>query len=150
MSGRLDSIRRKEEEKLKLNISSQRLAALIGKYALEKKAEDIRILDLRRLADVTDYFLICSAEVELHARAIADYIVENLKKKGIRAWHAEGYQSSSWILLDYVDVVVHIFLDETRRFYGLEKLWGDAKVKEIKEKAGLPRKSRKAALKSDI
>jgi ribosome-associated protein len=125
-----------------LKISSQRLANLIGEYALEKKAADIKVLDLRKLADLTDYFLICSAEVELQARAIADNIIENLKKKGIKAWHAEGYQNSKWILLDYVDVVVHIFLNETREFYGLEKLWGDAKVKEIKEKIRLPKKNR--------
>ena len=125
-----------------MKISSQRLANLIGGYALEKKAADIKVLDLRKLADVTDYFLICSAEVELQARAIADHIIESLKKKGIRAWHAEGYQNSKWILLDYVDVVVHIFLNEAREFYGLERLWGDAKVKEIKEKTRPPKKSR--------
>lgn len=125
-----------------MKISSQRLANLIGEYALEKKAVDIKVLDLRKLADVTDYFLICSAEVELQARAIADNIIENLKKKGIRAWHSEGYQNSKWILLDYVDVVVHIFLNETREFYGLERLWGDAKVKEIEEKIRLPKKNR--------
>lgn len=125
-----------------MKISSQRLANLIGEYALEKKAADIKVLDLRKLADLTDYFLICSAEVELQARAIADNIIENLKKKGIKAWHAEGYQNSKWILLDYVDVVVHIFLNETREFYGLEGLWGDAKVKEIKEKIRLPKKNR--------
>lgn len=127
-----------------MKISSQRLANLIGEYALEKKATNVKVLDLRKLADVTDYFLICSAEVELQARAIADNIAEKLKKRGIKAWHSEGYQNSKWILLDYVDVVVHIFLDETREFYGLERLWGDAKVKEFKEKERLPKKSRPA------
>jgi ribosome-associated protein len=128
-----------------LKISSQRLANLIGRYALEKKAADIKVLDLRKVADITDYFLVCSAEVELQARAIADHITESLKKKGIKAWHDEGYQNSKWILIDYVDVVVHIFLDETREFYGLERLWGDAKVKEIKEKIRLPKKNRSVA-----
>ncbi|HVP36546.1 MAG TPA: ribosome silencing factor [Terriglobales bacterium] len=132
-----------------MKISSQRLANLIGQYALEKKAGDVKVLDLRKLADITDYFLICSAEVELQARAIADHIVESLKKKGIRAWHAEGYQNSKWILIDYVDVVVHIFLNETREFYGLERLWGDAKVKEIKEKKRLPKKNRSADSRSE-
>ena len=137
-----DVVPRREEEKLKLKISSQRLANLIGRYALEKKAADIKVLDLRKVADITDYFLVCSAEVELQGRAIADHITASLKKKGIKAWHAEGYQNSKWILLDYVDVVVHIFLDETREFYGLERLWGDAKVKEIKEKIRVPKKNR--------
>lgn len=117
-----------------MKITSQRLANLIGRHALEKKASEIKLLDLRRLSDVTDFFVICTAEVELHARAIADHIMEGLKGKGIKAWHNEGYQNSRWILLDYVDVVVHIFLKETREFYGLERLWGDAKIKEIREK----------------
>ena len=121
-----------------MKISSRRLANLVGSFTQEKKASKIKILDLRRLTDITDYFVICSAEVELHARAIADHIVESLEKKGIKSWHSEGYKSSRWILLDYVDVVVHIFLEESREFYELEKLWGDAKVKEIKEKVKLP------------
>lgn len=123
-----------------MKISSQRLANLVGRHALEKKASEIKVLDLRRLSDITDYFVICSAEVELHARAIADHIIESLKKRGIRSWHNEGYQNSRWILLDYVDVVVHIFLEETREFYELERLWGDAQIKEIKEKIKLTKK----------
>ena len=123
-----------------MKISSRSLAKLVGSYALEKKASKIKILDLRKLTDITDYFVICSAEVALHARAIADHITENLENKGIKSWHSEGYQSSRWILLDYVDVVVHIFLEESREFYGLEKLWGDAKVKEVKEKIKSPLK----------
>jgi len=124
-----------------LKVSSQRLANLIGRHALEKKASEIKVLDLRKLSDITDYFVICTAEVELHARAIADHIIESLKKKGIRPWHNEGYQNSRWILLDYVDVVVHIFLEDTREFYGLEGLWGDAEVKKINEKNNLRYKS---------
>ena len=123
-----------------MKISSRSLAKLVGSYALEKKASKIEILDLRKLTDITDYFVICSAEVALHARAIADHITENLEEKGIKSWHCEGHQSSRWILLDYVDVVVHIFLEESREFYGLERLWGDAKVKEVKEKIKSPLK----------
>lgn len=123
-----------------MKISSQRLANIIGRLALEKKASDINVLDLRKVSDVTDYFVICSADVEIHARAIADHIIESQKKRGIRPWHNEGYQNSKWILLDYVHVVVHIFLRETREFYGLERLWGDAKIKEIKPKNRISRK----------
>ncbi len=129
-----------------MKISSQRLANLIGQYALEKKAGDVKVLDLRKLADVTDYFLICSAEVELQARAIADHIVESLKKKGVRAWHAEGYQNSKWILIDYVDVVVHIFYEPTRDVYSLERLWSEAPVVhdphiEEQDRLGTPRRN---------
>ena len=116
-----------------MRITPKRLAYLAGKLALDKKATDVKILDLRKLSTICDFFVICSASVEIHAKAIADSIIENLEKKGIRAWHHEGYQASRWILLDYVDVVVHIFLNEVRDFYELEKLWGDAKTEELSE-----------------
>jgi ribosome-associated protein len=116
-----------------LRITPKKLACLAGKFALDKKATDVKILDLRKLSSICDFFVICSASVEIHAKAIADWILENLEKKGIRAWHHEGYQACRWILLDYVDVVVHIFLNEVRDFYQLEKLWGDAKVEELSD-----------------
>jgi ribosome-associated protein len=130
-----------------LRITPGRLAELAGKLALAKKAFDVRILDLRKLSAVCDFFVICSAQVDIHAKAIADSIMENLGKKGVKVWHNEGYQTSRWILLDYVDVVVHIFLEESREFYALEKLWGDAEVetlsdeKEIKDSKGCDRKT---------
>ncbi len=111
----------------------RRLAHLAGELALEKKAFDVKILDLRKLSPVCDFFVICSASVDIHAKAIAEWITANLESRGIRFWHQEGYQTSRWILLDYVDVVIHIFLPEVRDFYALEKLWGDAKIEEISE-----------------
>lgn len=116
-----------------MRITPKRLAYLAGKLALDKKANDVKILDLRKVSTICDFFVICSASVEIHAKAIADSIMENLKKKGIKAWHHEGYQACRWILLDYVDVVVHIFLNEVRDFYELEKLWGDAETEELLE-----------------
>ena len=116
-----------------MRITPKKLAYLAGEFALDKKATDVKILDLRKLSSICDFFVICSASVEIHAKAIADGILENLDKKGIRAWHHEGYQACRWILLDYVDVVVHIFLNEVREFYQLEKLWGDAKVEELSD-----------------
>jgi ribosome-associated protein len=116
-----------------LRITPKKLAHLAGKFALEKKATDVKVLDLRRLSSICDFFVICSASVDIHAKAIADSIIENLEKKGIRVWHQEGYQACRWILLDYVDMVVHIFLNEVREFYQLEKLWGDAKVEELSD-----------------
>jgi len=116
-----------------LRITPKRLAEKAGKYALSKKAFDIKILDLRKISAVCDYFVICSANVELHAQAIADAILENLEEEGVKVWHNEGYQASKWVLLDYVDVVVHIFLKETRDYYSLDRLWGDAPVKAISD-----------------
>jgi len=116
-----------------LKMTPRRLAHLAGEFALEKKAFDVKILDLRKLSSVCDFFVICSASVEVHAKAIADWIIENLQKQGIGYWHNEGYQACRWILLDYVDIVIHIFLPEVREFYALEKLWGDAKIEELSE-----------------
>lgn len=116
-----------------MKIMPKRLAHLAGELALEKKAFDVKILDMRKLSSVCDFFVICSASVDIHAKAIAEWITVNLERKGVRFWHHEGYQASRWILLDYVDVVIHIFLPEVREFYALEKLWGDAKVEELTE-----------------
>ena len=110
---------------------------------MDKKGFDIKVLDLRKLTSIADYFVICTASVEVHAKAIADWILESLEKEGVRAWHSEGYGACRWILLDYVDVVIHIFLKDVRDFYALEKLWGDAPVKEIREKPPSKKRRRK-------
>ncbi len=114
-------------------MTSKKLAVKLAELALTKKAEDIKILDLRKLTTIADYFVICTADSDVQVKAIADAIMEGSKKEGERPWHKEGLTHKTWVLLDYVEVVVHIFLRETRNFYSLEKLWGDAKVTEIKD-----------------
>ena len=100
---------------------------------MEKKAREVKILDLRKLTDVADYFVICSGEVDVQIKSIADNISGRLKKNGVKLWHLEGYSALTWVLLDYVTVVVHIFKEETRKYYSLEKLWGDAPVEEMED-----------------
>jgi ribosome-associated protein len=102
-----------------------------GELAREKKAYSVRILDLRKRSSVADFFVICSVDAEVQARAVADHISDKLKEKEINPWHTEGYRGTGWVLVDYVDVVVHIFLPKTREFYGLEKLWGDAPSRDL-------------------
>ncbi len=102
-----------------------------------KKAEDILVLDLHDIADFTDYFLICTGTSDIHVKALADAVLEGTKEVGHRPWHIEGYEAWSWILFDFVDVVVHIFQLEARVFYGLERLWGDAPAEQIEENAPL-------------
>ncbi len=92
----------------------------------EKKADDLLVLNLKRFSPITDYFIIATANSSTHARSLADAVEEAMEKEGIYLHHREGYQSAQWILLDYIDFVVHIFLKEVREFYGLERLWGDA------------------------
>jgi ribosome-associated protein len=91
-----------------------------------KKGRDIAILDLRGITDVADYFVLCTADSDIQAKAISDALVEGMKIQGHRPWHTEGYESRKWVLIDFVDVVIHIFQQESRKFYGLERLWGDA------------------------
>lgn len=110
------------------------LALKISKLILEKKGKDVLILDLKELTPITDYFVICSADSDVQVKAISDYLITEMKKLGEKPWHNEGYSNLSWVLLDFVDVVVHIFLEETRKFYNLEGLWGDAKILQVKEK----------------
>ncbi len=120
-----------------MKLSTTRLAYQVSKLAWAKKATDIRLLDVRGLTEVTDYFIICTASADIHGRAIADSLVEELEKKKVKPLHKEGYQKANWILLDFVDLVVHIFLKEAREYYNLERLWGDAPSKYLSEKGRL-------------
>jgi ribosome-associated protein len=99
--------------------------------AEDKKADDVVLLDLRKAAGFADYFLICSGGNPRQIRAIADAVMEALASDGAKPAHVEGYQRSEWILLDYFDFIVHIFGPETRLFYSLERLWGNAERVEI-------------------
>lgn len=96
--------------------------------AEDKKAEEVAVLDLRKADGFTDFFVICSGTNPRQVRAIADGVVEALRLEDVRPAHVEGYDRSEWILLDYFDFVVHIFAPETRLFYGLERLWGNAEA----------------------
>lgn len=98
------------------------IARTAGKLALSKKGYDVKILKLKGLSSLCDYFVIVSGEVDVHVQAITDSIYDGLSAKGIKPWQKEGMRGSSWVLLDYVDVVVHVFKESTREFYALEKL----------------------------
>lgn len=111
-------------------MKSPLLAQAVARLALTKKAGDVVVMDLRGLTAMTDFFVVCSADSDVQIRAIADAVDEGMSDKGSGPWHKET-GSSSWVLLDFVDVVVHIFHRNTRGFYNLEKLWGDAKIHRV-------------------
>ena len=94
--------------------------------ALERNAREPVLLDLRGLSDATDWFLIASGDSDTHSRAIADNIVERMRESGFRAAGVEGKAGATWILLDYITLVIHVFLPRVRDYYELERLWGDA------------------------
>lgn len=112
-------------------MDSKLFAEKIADLVFNKKGYDVRIIDLRNLATFSDFFVICSADSDTQVKAIADEIDKSLRDEGIKCWHKEGYMALSWVLLDYVDVVVHVFLKEAREFYNIEKLWGDAPSVEV-------------------
>jgi len=99
--------------------------------ALERNARDAVLLDLRGLSDAADWFLIASGDSDTHTRAIADNILARMKEAGVRPSGIEGRSRGAWILIDYITVVVHLFLPQVREFYQLEDLWGDAPVRTL-------------------
>ena len=107
-------------------MTSGRLAKRVATIILDKLGQDVMILDLRGRSPLADYFVIATATTTVHAQAIAEEVALDLKRGGERIHHVEGAENGVWILLDYFNVVVHIFCGETRQFFGLERLWGDA------------------------
>ena len=108
----------------------QQITWAIG-AAEDKQAIDLAVLDLRKAAGFTDYFVICSGQNARQVRAIADAVTDALSAHGAKPAHVEGYDRSEWVLLDYFDFIVHVFAPDTRLFYGLERLWGNAEKVEI-------------------
>ena len=112
-------------------LNPQAVLSAVVRAAEDKRAHDIVVLDIRGLSVIADYFVIASGQSKTHVQAIAGYVREKLEERGIRALRCEGLKEGSWVLLDYGDVVVHFFLDAERRFYNLERLWGDAKKVDV-------------------
>jgi len=112
-------------------LNTKELANRISETIFTKKGFDVIIIDLKKLVTFTDYFVICSADSDTQVKAIADQVDKALSEEGIKCWHREGLKALNWVLMDYVDVVVHIFKKEAREFYNLEKLWGDAPTEKM-------------------
>jgi len=113
-----------------LYLNPQAMLKIAVQAAEDKKAEDITVLDIREVSIIADYFVICSGRSRTHAQAIAENIQERMEEAGRFVLRREGFREGSWVLLDYGDVIVHVFQDAERQFYKLERLWGDARVIE--------------------
>ena len=109
-----------------LELSGSETAEIAARAAFERKVNDVVSLDLRGLSSVTDFFVVCSGNSDTHVEGIADIIEEKLKELGLRPWHREGGRKATWVILDYIDVMVHVLTEGARSFYDLERLWGDA------------------------
>ncbi|MEA3328275.1 MAG: ribosome silencing factor [Candidatus Omnitrophota bacterium] len=107
-------------------IDSGEKSLICARACRDKKGENILLIDLKKISNFTDFFVICDGQSDRHLKAIADNILGELKHFNIRVWHIDGYREGRWILLDYNDVIVHIFCKELRSFYDLERLWSKA------------------------
>jgi ribosome-associated protein len=113
------------------------LAQRAASLCLDFKANDVTLLDLRPVSDMTDYFLIASGTSDTHVRSMAEHVMEELRREGTRVVHVEGLEQGRWVLLDYVDFVIHLFHPTLRQFYQLERLWSDAEVIAVDRQGAL-------------
>ena len=107
------------------------VAKKLVELVLSKKAEDVVLLDLRKITTMTDFFLICTGRSDVQVKSIADAVIDGARGEGVKVYHVEGLESRTWVLIDFVDVVVHVFQPEARGYYQLERLWRDAEVEEF-------------------
>ena len=114
-------------------MTAKNLALKAAILVQEKKGTNLLLLDLRKASPLSDYFLVCTAQSPLHAQAIAENLIFRMKQQGTPADHVEGLDLGQWILVDFFDVVVHVFLADVREFYGLERLWGDMPQKRFED-----------------
>jgi len=115
------------------DISSWDKTLLLARFALEKKACDLVVMEVRELTSIADYFVICSGRSDRQVQSIAQGIDENLSKAGLAPLSVEGASRGHWVLMDFSDVIVHIFYEPVREFYDLDGLWGDAPRSELPE-----------------
>lgn len=123
-------------ERKKTTTGKKRLPADIAKVvkaALDKKASDVVVLDLRHTPAFTDFFILCSGQSQRQVKAISDGIEDALRAAKVRPAHVEGYDRAEWVLMDYFTFIVHVFTPQTRAFYSLERLWGDAERIEVSD-----------------
>jgi ribosome-associated protein len=117
----------------KSSLTSEGLADLAARTLVDRKGQDVVILDVRGLASLWDYFIICSGSSKRHVQALAEQLQETLGQAGVKPLGVEGMEEGSWVLLDYVDVVIHLFIQPLRDFYDLEGLWVEATRLSVKD-----------------
>ena len=127
----------------RLGTGKKRLTGEVGKVvraALDKKALDVVVLDLRHTPAFTDFFVLCSGQNQRQVKAIVDAVEEALRASKVRPAHIEGYDRAEWVLMDYFNFIVHVFAPQTRAFYSLERLWGDAERIDVSDEPAVDSK----------
>ena len=118
-------------------MTSKELALTIAKMLIDKKANDVQVMRIEDISELADYFVICTGMSSTHVRSLAEEVEARLSERNIEPKHIEGHRSTSWILLDYTVVVLHVFYQESRDFYRLEHMWADAEKIDISALVGL-------------
>jgi ribosome-associated protein len=121
---------------MKSSADSLTLAKQAAQLCLDYKANDVVLLDLRGVSDMTDFFIVASGTSDTHVRSVGEHLAEDMKKLGSPAYHVEGLTKGRWVLIDFVDFVVHVFHPTLREFYQLERLWSDAESVPIEDRKG--------------
>ncbi len=116
-----------EKERGDITLQPKKIAELLKTLAEDKKAEDLVLLDISKHSSIAHYFLICHGNSDRHVKSIAMHLMDEMKQLKMQAYHVEGLTEGKWVLLDFGPVIAHIFYHETREFYSLERLWGEAK-----------------------
>ena len=125
------------EKQRQTRTPARNLVDLAVKAAIDKKASDITVMEITEVSGFADFFVLCTGDSDAQIKAIVDGVQKTIKEDcGERAWHVEGYEYRQWVLIDYVDTVVHVFDRERRAFYGLERLWADAPTWDVDDEKG--------------
>ena len=112
----------------------RKIALAAAQFAIDKKASNVKLIDLRAVTAITDYFVVASGSSDTQVKAIADNVIAEMRKQDYVPWKSEGWDAKQWIIIDFVDLVVHIFHETAREFYNLERLWADAPTEIIEDK----------------
>lgn len=121
---------------MKQLLSAKEAAVIAAKALDSKKAQNLMMLDVKAVTTLTEYMLIATGTSDTHLRALCDEVEKKMEEAGERVWHREGYRGDTWIVMDFCGVMVHVFTQEQRKFYDLERLWGDAPVVDLGEILG--------------
>jgi ribosome-associated protein len=133
------------------SIATKQNALAAAQFAIERKAENVRLLELKDVTSITDYFVVCSADTDRQVKAIAENVIVEMRDNlGQQPWRSEGWDTLRWVIIDFVDFVVHVLQSEAREFYNIEKLWADAPSEIVEDTATKPKRaSRKKAAADD-
>ena len=115
-------------------LNTKKIVEVITEALLSKKGKDVAIMDVSELTTLTDFFVVCHGTSDVQVKALADAVEDEVRKKtGEKAWKKEGLQSRAWVILDYVNIVVHVMSKEKREYYGIERMWNDAKITHLED-----------------